>query len=138
MKCDPGFRIAQKSLTNGQDLKVRLPSFSCCANSGIGIRRVVVGHRFLFAKVAFCEMSVSTNVALRFCFGSLFFSRLLFRRTRRFTRGDFWTMLLASIVGIPLQFLIQFKGTGFDNSLPRFSDGQYAAYAARSVSRVFP
>jgi drug/metabolite transporter (DMT)-like permease len=68
------------------------------------------GTAFLFGKIAFREMSVSTNVVLRFCFGSLVLLPLLFRRTRRFTRHDFWTMLLASVVGIPLQFLIQFKG----------------------------
>jgi drug/metabolite transporter (DMT)-like permease len=55
-------------------------------------------------------MSVSTNVTLRFCFGSLLLLPLLFRPTRRFTPRAFWTMILASIVGVPLQFLIQFKG----------------------------
>src|SRR4030088_493236 len=68
------------------------------------------GTAFLLGKVAFREMSVSTNVALRFCFGSLVLTPLLFRRTRRFTRHDFCTMLLASVIGIPLQFLMQFKG----------------------------
>jgi drug/metabolite transporter (DMT)-like permease len=68
------------------------------------------GTAFLFGKIAFREMSVSTNVALRFCFGSLVLLPLLFRPARRFARHDFWTMLLASVVGIPLQFLIQFKG----------------------------
>jgi drug/metabolite transporter (DMT)-like permease len=68
------------------------------------------GTAFLFGKIAFREMSVSTNVTLRFCFGSLVLLPLLFCPTRRFARHDFWTMLLASIVGIPLQFLIQFKG----------------------------
>src|SRR4030081_1372292 len=68
------------------------------------------GTAFLFGKIAFREMGVSTNVTLRFCFGSLVLLPLLFCPTRRFARHDFWTMLLASIVGIPLQFLIQFKG----------------------------
>jgi drug/metabolite transporter (DMT)-like permease len=68
------------------------------------------GTGFLFGKIAFREMSVSTDVTLRFCFGSLILLPLLFHPARRFTRGDFWKALLASIVGIPLQFLIQFKG----------------------------
>ena len=68
------------------------------------------GTAFLFGKIALREMSVSTNVTLRFCFGSLVLLPLLFRPTRRFTRHDFWTMLFASLVGIPLEFLIQFKG----------------------------
>lgn len=33
------------------------------------------GTAFLFGKIAFREMSVSTNVALRFCFGSRYFCR---------------------------------------------------------------
>jgi drug/metabolite transporter (DMT)-like permease len=47
------------------------------------------GTAFLFGKIAFHEMSVSTNVTLRFCFGSLVLLPLLFRSTRRFTRHDF-------------------------------------------------
>ena len=68
------------------------------------------GTAFLFGKIALREMSVSTNVALRFCFGSLVLLPWLLRRTRRFTRRDFWTMLLASVVGTPVEFLVQFKG----------------------------
>jgi len=68
------------------------------------------GTAFLFGKIALREMSVSTNVTLRFCFGSLVLLPLLFRRRRRFTRQDSSRILLASLVGIPLQFLIQFKG----------------------------
>jgi drug/metabolite transporter (DMT)-like permease len=68
------------------------------------------GTAFLFGKIAFLEMSVSTNVAMRFFFGSVVLLPLLFRKTRRFARRDFQTMLAASLIGIPLQFLIQFKG----------------------------
>ena len=62
------------------------------------------GTALLFAKIALREMSVSTNVALRFCVGSLVLLPLLFRPTRRFTRHDFCTMLVASIVGIHFNF----------------------------------
>src|SRR5207245_416874 len=60
--------------------------------------------------IALQEMNVSMNVAMRFLFGSLFLLPVLLRRTRKFSRRDFWTMLAASVVGIPLQFLVQFKG----------------------------
>ena len=88
------------------------------ARSGYRVTAVVAlalagslwGTAFLFGKIAFRETSVSTDVALRFCFGSLVLLPLLLRTTRRFTRNDFWTMLFASTVGIPLQFLVQFKG----------------------------
>jgi drug/metabolite transporter (DMT)-like permease len=68
------------------------------------------GTAFLFGKIAFREMSVSQNVALRFCFASAVLLPVLFRRTRHFTCRDFGIMLTASVVGIPLQFLVQFKG----------------------------
>src|SRR5207245_408419 len=68
------------------------------------------GTGFLFGKIALQEMNVSMNVAMRFLFGSLFLLPVLLRRTRKFSRRDFWTMLAASVVGIPLQFLVQFKG----------------------------
>src|SRR3979490_2861723 len=80
------------------------------ATAALALAGALWGTAFLFGKIAFREMSVSTNVTLRFCFGSLVLLPLLFCPARRFARHDFWTMLLASIVGIPLQFLIQFKG----------------------------
>jgi drug/metabolite transporter (DMT)-like permease len=68
------------------------------------------GTGFLFGKIALREMDVSMNVAMRFLFGSLFLGPVLLRRSPKFTRKDFWIMLLASLVGIPLQFLVQFEG----------------------------
>ena len=90
--------------------KVGFPTSRATAIAALTLAGSLWGTAFLFGKIAFREMSVSTNVELRFCFGSLVLLPLLFRRTRRFTRHDFWTMLLASVVGIPFQFLIQFKG----------------------------
>jgi drug/metabolite transporter (DMT)-like permease len=68
------------------------------------------GTGFLFAKIAFREMGVVANVSLRFLFGSIVLAPMFFRKTRKFRRRHFWLMVLASFVGIPLQFLIQFKG----------------------------
>src|SRR5882757_6619353 len=73
------------------------------------------GTGFLFGKIALREMSVSTSVALRFFFGSVVLLPLLFRRIGRVKGWDFWTMLLASVVGIPVQFLVQFKGLALTN-----------------------
>jgi drug/metabolite transporter (DMT)-like permease len=68
------------------------------------------GTGFLFAKIAFREIGVLANVSLRFLFGTVVLAPLFFRKTRKFRRRDFWLMVLASLVGIPSQFLIQFKG----------------------------
>jgi drug/metabolite transporter (DMT)-like permease len=80
------------------------------ATVALALAGALWGTAFLFGKIALREMSVILNVALRFCFASLALLPVFFRRTRRFTWPDFWTMLLASVVGIPLEFLVQFKG----------------------------
>jgi drug/metabolite transporter (DMT)-like permease len=65
---------------------------------------------FLFGKIAFAEMTVSENVGYRFIFGSLGLTPILWNRPPRFGR-DAWSLLVvASIVGVPIQFLLQFKG----------------------------
>jgi len=94
----------------GETSKIGSKTSRTAATVALALAASLWGTAFLFGKIAFREMSVSTNVALRFCFGSLVLLPLLFRPTRRFARRDFWTMLFASVVGIPLQFLIQFKG----------------------------
>src|SRR3977135_4145438 len=69
------------------------------------------GTAFLFGKIALREMSVSTNVALQFCFGSLVLMPVvLLRRQRKISRRDFWSIVAAAVIGVPVQFLIQFKG----------------------------
>src|SRR5947207_15071248 len=80
------------------------------ASMALAVAGSLWGTGFLFGKIALREMSVVTDVALRFAFGSLVLLPLMFRRTRRFTWPDFWIMLLASAIGIPLEFLVQFKG----------------------------
>jgi drug/metabolite transporter (DMT)-like permease len=80
------------------------------ATIALAIAGSLWGTAFLFGKIAFREMSVSTNVTLRFCFGSVVLLPVLFRRTKRFSRRDFCWMLVASVIGIPLQFLVQFEG----------------------------
>ena len=80
------------------------------ATGSLAVAGALWGTGFVFGKIALREMDVSMNVVMRFLFGSLFLAPVLLRRTRKFTRKDFWIMLLASSVGIPLEFLVQFKG----------------------------
>ena len=68
------------------------------------------GTGFLFGKIAFAEMSVNENSAYRFIFGSIALLPVLLRRRTKFAPGDFKLLLFASIIGVPVQFLIQFKG----------------------------
>jgi drug/metabolite transporter (DMT)-like permease len=61
--------------------------------------------------MAFAEMTVSENVMLRFIFASLALAPvLLWRKKSRFGRKDFTLLVIASIIGVPLQFLVQFAG----------------------------
>jgi drug/metabolite transporter (DMT)-like permease len=69
------------------------------------------GTGFLFGKIAFAEMNVSENVGYRFIFGSLALLPVLWHRPVRLRDRHAWLMLLAaSIIGVPVQFLLQFKG----------------------------
>ena len=69
------------------------------------------GMGFLFGKITFVEMTVSENVGYRFIFGSLGRAPILWRRppTGLGSRA-LGLILVASIVGVPIQFLLQYKG----------------------------
>lgn len=69
------------------------------------------GTGFFFGKIAFAEMNVFENCGYRFIFGSLGLLPILWKRPPRFHNRHAWMLLLAaSIVGVPVQFLMQFKG----------------------------
>lgn len=68
------------------------------------------GTGFLFGKIAFAEMTVAENAAYRFIFGTIALLPVLLRRRTKFTASDFKLLLFASLIGVPVQFLIQFKG----------------------------
>ena len=69
------------------------------------------GTGFLFGKIAFAEMNVFENCGYRFIFGSLGLLPILWKRPPRFRDPRAWMLLLAaSVIGVPVQFLMQFKG----------------------------
>ena len=68
------------------------------------------GTGFLFGKIAFAEMTVSENIGYRFIFGSLGLSPILWKSPPKFHRRAWGLLVLASIVGVPIQFLLQFNG----------------------------
>jgi drug/metabolite transporter (DMT)-like permease len=77
--------------------------YGACALAGC-----LWGTGFFFGKVALAEMSVGHMVLYRFLFACppLFF---LLRRPG-FTRRDWTLLLIASFLGIPVQYLMQFLG----------------------------
>src|SRR5205823_3553965 len=65
----------------------------------------------LFGKIAFAEMTVSENVGYRFLFGTIFLSPIFLGRSTVIRNRRSWLLLLAaSVIGVPVQFLLQFKG----------------------------
>ena len=68
------------------------------------------GTGFFFGKVALDEMPVATMVLFRFGFACAGLLPFIFFDHYRFIRGDWGWLLAASIVGVPVQYLLQFKG----------------------------
>lgn len=67
------------------------------------------GTGFLFGKIAMAEMTVAENVTFRFIAGAVALSPILLR-ARPYRGKELWLLLFASVIGVPVQFLIQFKG----------------------------
>jgi drug/metabolite transporter (DMT)-like permease len=83
----------------------RLLGFLACA-----LASSFWGCGFFFGKIALAEMSVGAMVLYRFLFATLGLLPLLFTHRPHFNASEWRTLLLASLLGVPLQFLIQFKG----------------------------
>jgi drug/metabolite transporter (DMT)-like permease len=88
-----------------QPIKSRALGFASCA-----LASSLWGCGFYFGKFALAEMNVGAMVLYRFLFATLALTPLLLLHRPRFTRADWGLLLLASFLGIPLQFLIQFSG----------------------------
>lgn len=68
------------------------------------------GSGFLFGKIALEQMTVSENVTFRFIFGTAVLTPVLILRAQRFSRRDLLIVLGTTVIGVPIQFLVQFKG----------------------------
>ena len=86
-------------------IKSRALGFASCA-----LASALWGCGFFFGKIALAEMNVGAMVLYRFLFATLALTPLLLLHRPRFSRADWALLLLASFLGIPLQFLIQFSG----------------------------
>src|SRR5438477_772226 len=68
------------------------------------------GTGFLFGKIALAEMTVSEDVAFRFLAGAIALFPIVLRHWKPYRGRDLGILVLASAIGIPVQFLIQFHG----------------------------
>jgi len=99
--------------------RLRWLGYGSCALAGC-----FWGTGFYFGKLALKEMGVGHMVLYRFLFASLgmlpilFWSRMAESREERserelapkWTAGEWRTLLISAMLGIPLQFLLQFEG----------------------------
>lgn len=72
------------------------------------------GTGFYFGKIALAELRVGHMVLYRFAFALLLLipvgARNAYRNRIRFTASEWRLLIIAAIVGVPLQFLVQFAG----------------------------
>lgn len=80
------------------------------AATALALAGCLWGTGFLFGKMAMAEMTVSENVAFRFLAGALALSPIVLRRWSPYRGRELGMLLFASVIGIPVQFLIQFQG----------------------------
>ena len=85
--------------------KRRMLGFGACA-----LASSFWGCGFFFGKIALVEMRFGAMVLYRFLFASLVLIPLLFTHKPGLNRREWGVLAVASFLGVPLQFLIQFYG----------------------------
>jgi drug/metabolite transporter (DMT)-like permease len=81
------------------------------ATAALALSGCLWGTGFLFGKIAFGEMTVSENVLWRFVTGSLALMPFFFMRGPKRLDWKAWRLvLIGGFIGVPIQFLVQFKG----------------------------
>lgn len=68
------------------------------------------GTGFYFGKIALVEMGVAHMVFYRFVFACLVLAPLVLRNPAHLNGAEWRVLLLASFLGVPVQFLVQFYG----------------------------
>jgi drug/metabolite transporter (DMT)-like permease len=79
--------------------------YAACALAGC-----LWGTGFFFGKIALAEMSVEHMVFYRFLFACSVLAPLVWLHPARLTPAEWRVLLLASFLGVPVQFLVQFYG----------------------------
>ena len=80
-------------------------AFAALATAG-----TIWGASFVIGKVALVELSVPHLMLYRFVFASLGFVPLLMHARPQLKRADWLIVAIGAVIGVPLQFLLQFSG----------------------------
>jgi drug/metabolite transporter (DMT)-like permease len=83
----------------------RTLGFAACA-----LASMFWGCGFFFGKIALAEMNVGAMVFYRFLFATLGLLPLVLTHRPGLNAREWRTLLFASALGVPIQFLLQFKG----------------------------
>jgi len=68
------------------------------------------GTGFFFGKIALTEMPVPSMVLFRFAFACAGLLPVIFYNRPHFVGSEWGWVLVASVLGVPVQYLVQFKG----------------------------
>jgi drug/metabolite transporter (DMT)-like permease len=79
--------------------------YGACALAGC-----LWGTGFFFGKIALTEMGVAHMVLYRFLFACVVLAPLVWRHPAQLSAAEWRVLLLASFLGVPVQFLVQFYG----------------------------
>jgi drug/metabolite transporter (DMT)-like permease len=103
------------------------------------------GCGFFFGKIALAEMNVGAMVFYRFAFSGIILLPLLFTHRQTFNRSEWFTLLIAAFLGVPVQFLLQFYGLSLTTvshaslmvgTLPVLLAGSAALFAHERMDRI--
>ncbi len=95
----------RNSLAGTRSGSFRFLGYGACALAG-----TLWGTGFYWGRLALDEMNVEHMVLYRFLFACLGMAPVIFTHRVRLTAGELRTLLLAALLGIPIQFLLQFHG----------------------------
>ena len=68
------------------------------------------GTGFFFGKIALTEMPVSAMILFRLAFGCIGLLPIIFWDRPHFDRHEWGWVFVASVLGVPVLYLVQFKG----------------------------
>jgi drug/metabolite transporter (DMT)-like permease len=80
------------------------------AHLSLALAGIIWGTSFILGKIALRELGVDQMMLYRFLFASLAFLPLIIRERPRFSHRDLALVFVAALIGVPLQFLMQFRG----------------------------
>lgn len=80
------------------------------AFASLAVAGTIWGSSFVLGKIALRELSVPHLLLYRFALASLAFIPLLIYSPPRLARREWGAVIVAAVIGVPVQFLMQFEG----------------------------